>query len=185
MNNPSEFFCVVCEQWLSEGSFHASYIAVYLRPPLRKGSGRNLKCKACLALQRKKRYEDHPEWLDATLKKYKNGPKGAAATLRSTLRNANKLRAWKQFTDAYKLERQCAECNDISTNADAFEFDHLPEFEKSFNICNGWGFTKDKQDAEIAKCEVVHVHCHRKRTRERRQYGGWANGGRPQKESVT
>jgi len=53
------------------------------------------------------------------------------------------------------------------------EFDHLPEFEKKFNISHAisgstrsWRLIK----SEIDKCEVVCSNCHKRRTARRGNY---------------
>ena len=52
--------------------------------------------------------------------------------------------------------------------AECMDFDHLPEYPKSF----GFGGAVQRSEAalreEMAKCEVVCANCHRIRTRERR-----------------
>jgi hypothetical protein len=82
----------------------------------------------------------------------------------------------KQWLDEYKLERGCADCG-YRDRPEALEFDHLPEFEKSFTISlKVMSKTLDKLQEEVAKCEVVCSNCHRIRTtaRHRAANGPWA-----------
>lgn len=85
-----------------------------------------------------------------------------AARRRETVRNKTaKLQA-------YKLAHGCADCG-YSKWAGALDFDHLPEFTKSFAIGQNTGSkTWEQLVVEIAKCEVVCANCHRERTDRRR-----------------
>ena len=62
----------------------------------------------------------------------------------------------------------CADCKQTFDPV-CMDFDHLPEFKKSFGIAHmirrrmAWS----KIETEIAKCEVVCANCHRLRTRDR------------------
>lgn len=68
-----------------------------------------------------------------------------------------------------KLAYGCKDCG-YRDHPTALEFDHLPGFEKEFNISQGIGrYDAAALFAEIAKCEVVCACCHRIRTHERRQ----------------
>jgi len=68
----------------------------------------------------------------------------------------------------YLSTQKCADCGD--TDIRVLEFDHLPEYEKSFNIAHRAGyFSWDKTSEEIKKCEVVCRNCHAKRTIDRRE----------------
>ena len=69
--------------------------------------------------------------------------------------------------NAIKLASGCVDCG-YNKHPVALDFDHLPEFEKSFNVSAKvrrapW----DQILAEVAKCEVVCSNCHRVRTWER------------------
>lgn len=63
----------------------------------------------------------------------------------------------------------CADCGGVFP-PECMDFDHLPEYEKSFNV--GGAVTTRRAWAsvlaEIEKCEVVCANCHRIRTRQRR-----------------
>jgi hypothetical protein len=72
---------------------------------------------------------------------------------------------------SYLVDKGCVDC-DISEPV-VLQFDHLPEFEKKFDIgraitgsTRGW----DAILKEIAKCELVCANCHAKRTAQR---SGW------------
>lgn len=68
----------------------------------------------------------------------------------------------------YKLDKGCADCG-FNSHAAALEFDHLPEFEKKFNIGEKMGsYSMATLLEEIAKCEIVCANCHAIRTATRR-----------------
>jgi len=50
------------------------------------------------------------------------------------------------------------------------DFDHLPGFEKKFDLCFNHLRTLEVVKEEIAKCDVVCAICHRIRTFNRTQY---------------
>lgn len=83
-------------------------------------------------------------------------------------RQRGNVRAKTAKLQAYKMERGCADCG-YKKWAGSLDFDHLPEFTKSFNIGKNAGAkTWEQLLAEIAKCEVVCANCHRERTDRRR-----------------
>jgi hypothetical protein len=74
-----------------------------------------------------------------------------------------------------KLERgHCVDCERKVTTANlsAFDFDHLPEYEKVACLSQmshyNSGFTYEEMWTEMAKCELRCVNCHRVKTHERR-----------------
>lgn len=82
-------------------------------------------------------------------------------------RQANKERLFE-----YLSNHPCVDCgeNDVVV----LEFDHLPEFEKKFNIGRAVGASTRKWatiQAEIDKCEVVCSNDHKRRTAKRS--GSW------------
>ena len=75
----------------------------------------------------------------------------------------------RDVLNAYKLAAGCVDCG-YAEHAVALDFDHLPGFEKSLDLCaataRGWPMSRIME--EVAKCEVVCANCHRVRTLERR-----------------
>lgn len=68
----------------------------------------------------------------------------------------------------YLSDKACLNCGE--DDIIVLDFDHLPEFEKKFDIakavstmCLSW----KKILEEINKCEIVCANCHRKRTARR------------------
>jgi hypothetical protein len=91
-------------------------------------------------------------------------------TLALQLDRASKRRV-KEFINSLK-DKPCADCGNSYPHY-VMHFDHLPQYEKKFNISNPRTTRKDKILAEIAKCELVCANCHAVRTygREERAYG--------------
>jgi hypothetical protein len=72
------------------------------------------------------------------------------------------------YIQKYKLDRGCVDCG-YRKHPAALEFDHLPEFEKSFSIGKGCASKGWKSiETELAKCEVICGRCHILRTLARR-----------------
>lgn len=84
------------------------------------------------------------------------------------LRNTRTRVQSKEFIIEYLLKNPCKDCQ--ITDIRVLEFDHLPEFNKEFNISdmihNSCSVAKIKK--ELLKCEVVCANCHRIRTIERK-----------------
>ena len=74
-----------------------------------------------------------------------------------------------QFVAAIKLDSGCVDCG-FKGHPHALTFDHLPQYEKKFNIGAAIRCT-NKQDLldEISKCEVRCANCHAIKTAERRK----------------
>lgn len=78
-------------------------------------------------------------------------------------RNRNKVKLLK-----YLLDHPCVDCKEADPIV--LEFDHMPGFEKKFEIGRAVGGSHRGWDAimkEIEKCEVVCANCHRKRSHAR------------------
>ena len=85
--------------------------------------------------------------------------------------NAKQREGQRERTDkinAIKLKSGCVDCG-YKEHPEALEFDHLPEYEKMFNIGEVKRLSWERIEAEIAKCEVVCANCHRVRTFNRRK----------------
>lgn len=65
----------------------------------------------------------------------------------------------------YKKTHSCVDCGE--TEPLLLEFDHLRDKEHNLGDMVRCGYSWNRILAEIAKCEVVCVVCHRYRTRER------------------
>ena len=72
----------------------------------------------------------------------------------------------RKYVSDYKANNPtCLDCG-IEYPPYVLDFDHLPEFEKSFPLSSSGvkGRGLDAVNAEIAKCEIVCSNCHRYRT---------------------
>jgi len=74
------------------------------------------------------------------------------------------------WTD-YKRRKGCLDCGERDWRK--LQFDHLPQFQKLFDIgsaCKSTGVYTDQDiELEVAKCEVVCDQCHLERTLLRRR----------------
>jgi len=75
----------------------------------------------------------------------------------------------KRFIRNYKNSHPCADC-DIIWPYYTMQFDHLPQFKKSFAISKFYDYTNDLivVIAEMKKCDLVCGNCHSIRTHNRR-----------------
>lgn len=71
----------------------------------------------------------------------------------------------RNFIQAHK-NKPCVDCKQEYPPY-VMDFDHLPQFEKTFTISSMKVASKEKLKQEIAKCEVVCANCHRIRTHNR------------------
>lgn len=56
----------------------------------------------------------------------------------------------------------CIECG----SWDELEVDHINPTEKMINPRGVWSLSKEKREAELAKCQVLCRNCHREKTRQ-------------------
>lgn len=73
---------------------------------------------------------------------------------------------WQIVQDYKREHRNCTDCGNQFPPF-LLEFDHLPGFEKVFNLSDTAGRSVDEVIDEIEKCELVCPNCHRIRTRMR------------------
>jgi len=72
----------------------------------------------------------------------------------------------RKYVVEYKQNNPtCKDCG-IDYPSYVLDFDHLPQFEKSFPLSSSGVKNRSIEsiDAEIAKCEIVCSNCHRHRT---------------------
>lgn len=75
----------------------------------------------------------------------------------------------REFVIQYKMDHSfCTDCR-VEYPYFILEFDHLPQFKKSFPLsaAGSKDRSKEKIIEEIAKCEIVCANCHRIRTHRR------------------
>lgn len=104
-------------------------------------------------------------------------------------KTANRRKQQRHKAAAYirksKEGKKCTDCREEYPYW-ILEFDHLPEYEKSFTIGGGNNKSMDLNilQAEIDKCEIVCANCHKNRTYRRQLKNGefpdteryWENG---------
>ena len=61
----------------------------------------------------------------------------------------------------------CTDCG-VSYPSYVMDFDHLPQYEKSFNLAFWFSYNQEDVFNELAKCELVCANCHRLRTHARK-----------------
>jgi hypothetical protein len=66
------------------------------------------------------------------------------------------------FVDEYLRDQACLDCG--LRDADVLEFDHREEKTANLSALVGWGTSISRLRSEIARCDVVCVNCHRRRT---------------------
>jgi hypothetical protein len=68
---------------------------------------------------------------------------------------------------AVEKDKPCVDCG-VKYPTCVMDFDHLPQFKKSFEISSANGGSIKRIMDEIAKCELVCSNCHRMRTYTRK-----------------
>lgn len=71
----------------------------------------------------------------------------------------------RQYVHDLKEGKSCLDCG-IEYPPYVYDFDHLPQFEKSFPLSSTGMRDKTMEEiiAEVAKCELICANCHRHRT---------------------
>ncbi len=77
--------------------------------------------------------------------------------------------AIRDLIRAAKL-KPCADCKKRYPFY-VMDFDHLPQFEKAYQLNQPHRLGLEKAKAEIAKCDVVCSNCHRERSHRRQTQG--------------
>lgn len=84
----------------------------------------------------------------------------------TTTRGTQLYWANRNFANALKVERGCADCG-YNAHPAALQFDHLPGVVKACKVSALMMSSRKRLLAEIAKCDVVCANCHAIRTVER------------------
>lgn len=82
-------------------------------------------------------------------------------------------RGIQRAANAKLSQKQCAVCNVACTaqTLQDFEFDHMDGSTKTYSISAMTNYSDDAFNKELAKCQLLCVPCHRKRTREQNRSG--------------
>lgn len=78
--------------------------------------------------------------------------------------------AFRLFLNAYKLERGCIDCG-YKEHPAALEFDHRDRTVKCQKVSDMWSYSKERQLAEMEKCDIRCANCHQIKTFEERENG--------------
>lgn len=83
--------------------------------------------------------------------------------------SAHHYKRRKEWIHSLKIGNKCADCPLECTeeNYVVFDWDHLPGYEKKFNLAVRGNKSRQAILDEIAKCELVCSNCHRLRTHRR------------------
>lgn len=108
--------------------------------------GRQSQCRACNSDNLKDHYDKNKQYYIDKAVKTRNDIRSEIQVIKSV---------------------PCADCG-VQYPHYVMQFDHLPEFEKLFNICTAY-LNHGRQEilAEIEKCEVVCANCHAERSWQR------------------
>jgi len=118
------------------------------------GGYRQAICKTCESSYRKQWYSKNKERVKKQV----------------SANNKRYIEESRVFIGKYLMKHPCVDCGE--TDLVVLEFDHLPQYTKSFNIGGGVTISWERLYAEIRKCEVVCCNCHKRRTVSRRG-GTW------------
>ena len=130
--------CCTCQQSFPLDSFNFRNVA--------RGE-RSSSCRACQAIHRRKHYLSRRQhYID-----------------QSGVYRDKRNEGIREFILSIKAKTPCADCGQIFHHY-AMDFDHLPQYEKSFEISNALNVSRERLVAELAKCELVCANCHRVRT---------------------
>lgn len=104
-------------------------------------------CKLCKKERDAKRFKADPSRYQASKDRYK--------------------KEYREWLNSLK-NKPCTDCNK-QFHFSAMHWDHLPKYEKSFNLgsCRSGKYSKQRILKEIAKCELVCANCHAIRTYNR------------------
>ncbi len=80
----------------------------------------------------------------------------------------NRRRRMSRNFDLLKMDRPCYDCGGVFLPCQ-MDWDHLPQFKKSFDIAKKMSRKFDSVIDEINKCQLVCASCHRLRTELRQQ----------------
>jgi hypothetical protein len=79
----------------------------------------------------------------------------------------SKARIKAYLLDVKRAANGCKDCGGLAATPERLTFDHLPRFEKRFNLAQARQHSLASVVAEVSKCELVCEPCHRARERAR------------------
>ena len=106
-----------------------------------------------------------------TIKYRKQHVKDRISIRPKTIKQQKLREELRKFVDSVKASVACVDCN-RSFDPCQMDFDHRPGTEKKASVSNFAALgSKKNVEIEMAKCDLVCVLCHRKRTHNRNEYG--------------
>jgi endonuclease III len=134
-------------------------------------SGRLRRCGRCgheLPLELFNRLRDGYQWWCRSCFAAYFRARGDLHRSQSNAAKRNRARAVQTFVLRYLLEHPCADCGE--DDPVILEFDHVGEKTATIARLVSDGAKVDILAAEISRCEVVCVNCHRRRTAQRARW---------------
>lgn len=123
----------------------------------RKKGTRNNTCKACHAAYRRQHYLENQARYQEMARRW-----GAQYEKEFVMRR-------RLYVYEYLLEHPCIDCGE--TDPSVLEFDHVRGKKvAAISVLTGYVVKMEKLIAEIDKCEVRCVNCHRRKTARERNY---------------
>ena len=138
--------CIKCIEEKDEEEFSWRWQSLGIRQKV---------CKVC-------RRQEVNHWYERHREKHRQNVYKARADRRQLAR---------EFVHQYLSEHPCMECGE--SNPIVLEFDHLED--KDYNISHmiSQGFTIERIQQEISRCQVLCANCHRRKTARDQ---GWFSG---------
>lgn len=176
MNQHTQRICIECgkevDHYLNRGRCKTCYARLY-RATIQSESSRTKAAKYRHEYRELNREHINEYWRNKRSKNRAAWRKhvklhGRKKYARSEEYKAKVLATYQAVCD-YKLKAGCADCG-YNKHPEALDFDHLPQYEKKFNI-SGLARSNAAPETlwtEIAKCEVRCTNCHRIMTYNRR-----------------
>ncbi len=151
---------------------------------------RGCRCDECIKARRAyfqeyitARKKREPNYIRDVTRKLRASERGKAGAKRRAFRNSQcpkfrlkgvrksrkRMIARRDMLAEIKLSHGCADCG-YNANACALDFDHV-DGAKFMGVSQMGTFSEERIRAEIAKCEVVCLNCHRQRTKRRHHNG--------------
>jgi 5-methylcytosine-specific restriction endonuclease McrA len=83
------------------------------------------------------------------------------------MREYMKKRSKERMKEAHQLlGGKCCKCGSINN----LQIDHIDPLTKSFTLSSGTTFSKERWDAELAKCQLLCFECHKSKTLKERNF---------------
>ena len=129
------------------------------------------RCSRCERHLPESRFNRHPTgrqwWCRECFKGYFRD-RGRLHRTQTAVSKARRRSEAKDYMTEYLAKSACKDCG--ACDEETLEFDHLGDKRREVSVMRAMGYSLQALREEIAKCEVVCVNCHRRRTARR---AGW------------